>query len=211
MWRTRSRIWFGVEPHYYWYPPGKNDNALSEYTCILYTEGGRERERELIPVSTWLVYFLRRVFAGEVLARTEISGDGRKVRRIAHCCVAIMMNLHCSHQRVAIHQLQLSMKKKTESKRFQPWSFCSCTSWGKPANVGRKNLLAERRTCNRKVASSIPGKSEGTIFFSKFNFLCWLLFGVRTIPRFNPLCWFLFGVRAIPRFFFFFFRVGGVL
>ena len=40
----------------------------------------------------------------------------------------------------------------------------------------------ERRTRDRKVASSNPGRSSGRIFFSRVNFLRWLLFGVRSTP-----------------------------
>ena len=32
----------------------------------------------------------------------------------------------------------------------------------------------------RMVASSNPGRNEGRIFFSRVNFVCWLLFGVRS-------------------------------
>ena len=38
----------------------------------------------------------------------------------------------------------------------------------------------ERRTRDYKVASSNPSRSGGRIFFSKANFVCWLLFGVRS-------------------------------
>ena len=40
----------------------------------------------------------------------------------------------------------------------------------------------ERRTSDRKVASSNPGRSGGRIFFSRVNFVFWLLFGVRSTP-----------------------------
>ena len=40
----------------------------------------------------------------------------------------------------------------------------------------------ERRTRDPKVASSNPGRSGGRIFFSWVNFVCWLLFGVRSTP-----------------------------
>ena len=39
-----------------------------------------------------------------------------------------------------------------------------------------------RRTRARKVASSNPGRSGGKIFFSRVNFVCWLLIGVRSTP-----------------------------
>ena len=40
----------------------------------------------------------------------------------------------------------------------------------------------ERRTRDRKVASSNPSRSSEIIFFSRVNFVCWLLFRVRSIP-----------------------------
>ena len=43
-------------------------------------------------------------------------------------------------------------------------------------------LLVDHRTRDRKVASSNPDRSGKRIFFSRFNFLCWLLFGVRSTP-----------------------------
>ena len=42
--------------------------------------------------------------------------------------------------------------------------------------------MLERRTRNRKVTSSNPGRRDGRIFFSRVNFVCWLLFGVRSTP-----------------------------
>ena len=46
-------------------------------------------------------------------------------------------------------------------------------------HLGRDNLLVERRTRNRKVASSNAGRSGGRIFFSTVNLVCWLLFCIR--------------------------------
>ena len=40
----------------------------------------------------------------------------------------------------------------------------------------------ERRTRDPKVVSSNPGMSVGRIFFSRVNFVCLLLFGVRSTP-----------------------------
>ena len=40
----------------------------------------------------------------------------------------------------------------------------------------------EGRTRDRKVASSNPGRSGGRIFFSSVNFVCCLLFSVRSTP-----------------------------
>ena len=41
----------------------------------------------------------------------------------------------------------------------------------------------ERRTRDRKVPGSSPGRSGGRIFFSGVNFLCWLLFRYPFHPR----------------------------
>ena len=44
-----------------------------------------------------------------------------------------------------------------------------------PCGVGIAQWL-EHQTHNRKVPGSNPGRSGGWIFFSRVNFLCWLLF-----------------------------------
>ena len=41
----------------------------------------------------------------------------------------------------------------------------------------------ERRTRDRKVPGSSPGRSGGRSFFSRVNFLCWLLFRYPSHPR----------------------------
>ena len=48
-----------------------------------------------------------------------------------------------------------------------------------PMGAGIARWL-ERQTRDRKVASLNPGRSRGRIFFSRVNFVCWLLFGVRS-------------------------------
>ena len=48
--------------------------------------------------------------------------------------------------------------------------------------LNRDSLLVERRTRDRKVASSNPGRSGGRIFLSRVNLACWHLFGVRSTP-----------------------------
>ena len=45
----------------------------------------------------------------------------------------------------------------------------------------RISLLVERQIRDRKVASSSLDRSGGRIFFSRANFVCWLLPGVRSI------------------------------
>ena len=51
-----------------------------------------------------------------------------------------------------------------------------------PLTSERDSLLVRRRTRDRKVASSNPGRSGGRIFFSRVNFVCRLLFGVLSTP-----------------------------
>ena len=46
----------------------------------------------------------------------------------------------------------------------------------------RESLLVQRQTRSRRIASSSPGRSGGRIFFSRVNFVCWFLFGVRSTP-----------------------------
>ena len=57
--------------------------------------------------------------------------------------------------------------------------------WSQPfehesESVSRDSLLVKHRTRDRTVASSNPGRRGGRIFFSRVNFVCWLLFGVPT-------------------------------
>ena len=57
-----------------------------------------------------------------------------------------------------------------------------CHEKGKNQWVSWSLHLLECRTRDRKVASSNPGRSGGRIFFSRVNFVCRLLFGIRSIP-----------------------------
>ena len=46
----------------------------------------------------------------------------------------------------------------------------------------------EHWTCDQKVASSDPGRSGGRIFFSRANFVCWLLFcdhSIAVLPQWH--------------------------
>ena len=62
-------------------------------------------------------------------------------------------------------------------------SLSGCVEYTEIVKNGiRDSLLVERRTCDRKVASSNPGRNGGRIFFFRVNFVCWLLFGVRSTP-----------------------------
>ena len=47
----------------------------------------------------------------------------------------------------------------------------------------RDSVLVERRTRDRKVAGSDPGRSGGRIFFLRVKFVCLLFFGVRSNPE----------------------------
>ena len=42
--------------------------------------------------------------------------------------------------------------------------------------------LAERLAYDQEVASSNPGRSSKRIFFSRVNFVCWILFSVHSTP-----------------------------
>ena len=53
---------------------------------------------------------------------------------------------------------------------------------------GRNSLLVRAPDSYRKVASSNPGRSGRRSLFSRVNFVCWLLFGVRStsgLPRWH--------------------------
>ena len=73
-----------------------------------------------------------------------------------------------------------------DSIRFQNWIIIllyNCICRGTESIVGAWIACwLERRTRDRKVASSNPGRSGGRIFYFRVNFVCWLLFGVRSIP-----------------------------
>ena len=55
---------------------------------------------------------------------------------------------------------------KSKSNQISPFHACWLECWGR----------------DRKVESSNPGRSGRRIFFSRVNFVCWLLFDVCSIP-----------------------------
>ena len=59
------------------------------------------------------------------------------------------------------------------------WLQSLCVSQVSAAGIA---CWLERRTRDRKVASSNPGRSGGRIFFSRVDFVCCLLFDVRSSP-----------------------------
>ena len=69
-----------------------------------------------------------------------------------------------------------ALRLSVRGKNFNVWIF-SDNIHVTPA-PGRACWL-ERRTRNRKVASSNSGTSDRRIFFSRVNFVCWLLIDVR--------------------------------
>ena len=81
--------------------------------------------------------------------------DGRK-----HCqkCLQVMKWMKTNCQKCAGHEIDKHTVK------------CVCRSW-------------DRWTRDRKVAGSNPSWSGGRIFFSRVNFLCWLLFWYPFYPR----------------------------
>ena len=64
------------------------------------------------------------------------------------------------------------------------WSFCTFShTVSLLSSLGaRIACWLERRTHDRKVASSNPGRRCRRIFFSRVNFVCWLLFSVLSTP-----------------------------
>ena len=67
------------------------------------------------------------------------------------------------------------------SSRGNPGGLHDVTVWWLTMG-SRDSFLVERRTCDRKVASSNPGRSNGGMFSFRVNFLCWILFSVRSTP-----------------------------
>ena len=59
---------------------------------------------------------------------------------------------------------------------------CSYQSFPLLNATCRDSLFVERQACDQEDASSNPRRIGGGIFFSRVNFLCWLLFGVSSNP-----------------------------
>ena len=71
-----------------------------------------------------------------------------------------------------------------------PFNLKSVSQYSNPMEDRRKTCTGagiaqwlERRTRDRKIAGSNPCRSGGRIFFSRVNFLCWLLFRYPFQPR----------------------------
>ena len=80
----------------------------------------------------------------------------------------------------------LSWAKGTKSSRSRSHEIRSRLCWSRTVwhvHMGsRDTLLVEHWTHDRKVVSSNSDRSGRRIFFSRVNFLCWLLFGVCSTP-----------------------------
>ena len=90
---------------------------------------------------------------------------------------------------VALHEVVLMCSRVLLGVSNQPQGLCDILP---PASaISAYTLLfgagiaqwLERRTRDRKVAGSNPCWSGGRIFFSRVNFLCWLLFRYPFHPR----------------------------
>ena len=75
-----------------------------------------------------------------------------------------------------------TVRKKMRQNKNEEWSIIFDFVVSTLSTID--SLLVELRTRDWKVPSSSPGRSGGGIFFSRANFVCWLLFGVRSTPVF---------------------------
>ena len=89
-------------------------------------------------------------------------------------------SLHCHHQNDSCIQMGSDERHSNVSLLSSEGQSHRAVSMkhnfqGSLAEEGIAQML-ERRTRDRKVPGSSPGRSGGRIFFSRFNFLCCLLF-----------------------------------
>ena len=99
---------------------------------------------------------------------TSVWGESKP----AHCMLTSLLS-HMSKKCVYI----LCVRPLASQLWHRPWHFTIFNFLG-----SLDSLLVECLTCDWKVASSNPGRSIGRTFFSRVNFVCWLLFGVRSTP-----------------------------
>ena len=83
-----------------------------------------------------------------------------------------MLNHFRSHTYGCSHHILVSV---CDAARATGWF------WS-PREAGIAQWL-ERQTCDSKVTGLNPCRSDGRIFFSRVNFLCWLLFRYPFHPR----------------------------
>ena len=80
--------------------------------------------------------------------------------------------------------LQLMSHDRSLAAKANLWIvsiYCAiCSTERYRSQVPSDGVLVERRTRERKAASSNPGRSGRTIFVSRVNFVCWLLFCARS-------------------------------
>ena len=85
------------------------------------------------------------------------------------------------HHKHGLRSHELYHTTQTKSLSFQKL-YQKCTSDWRRSKVGLTVTATMRWTRDRKAASSNSGRSGGRIFFCKVNFVCRLLFRVRSTP-----------------------------
>ena len=97
-------------------------------------------------------------------------------------CVHDFSRFIC-HSNKRRNQWSCAQQSFPETQRSVLWLLFStmCVIWTVYHFAGIACWL-ERLTRDRKVASSNPGRSSRRIFFSRVNFVCWFLSGVRSTP-----------------------------
>ena len=137
--------------------------------------------------------------------RTEVRSCQRKQRmRAARCQVMHIAHLNRPLQRHLCCGRTLMITTATRRGKPGVWQLCGQATAGTnlftywfPIFQEQLKLVTlfilvlfmrdrlsvkEHRTRDRKVASSNPGRSGGRIFFSRVNFVCWILFSVSSTP-----------------------------
>ena len=95
-------------------------------------------------------------------------------------CYSIMMGLYGIHTRKwRVHLVMSSFATSTAALNLH---INSKLNWWQHWGAGIAQWL-EHRTRDWKVAGSNPCRSGGRIFFSRVDFLCWLLFRYPFHPR----------------------------
>ena len=97
--------------------------------------------------------------------------------RMKTCSILLIVRVLFRINLELCNNLKMSCSLFVCSCCFIHWfSLCVC------ARGSRDGVFAERRTRDRKVASSNPGTSGRRVFYSRVSFLCWLLIGIRSTP-----------------------------
>ena len=81
----------------------------------------------------------------------------------------------CSGQ--VASSLEVPFNAQSTTKVIRPWRI---TQIFESQEGSQDSLLVKRRTRDREVASLNLSRGGGRMFFSRVNFVCWLLLGVRS-------------------------------